>query len=196
MIRFKCNPTQNRRITSEFGKRDFAELQFHPGVDLGAITPGVEGDELYAVDDGVVRVSKADSGNKNVGYGYYVVIEHEDYCTLYAHLQSLEFRVGDKIKAGQVIGHMGNTGESTAAHLHFEVRNCKYDDPYFWTKGNYAGQFLMCVNPVSYFVKEMTVQDAMSIIQNKAGLEDNTMQYLNFYKYNEALLLKLAAAMK
>ena len=110
MIKFKHNPTKNKRITSEFGKRDFANLQFHSGVDFGAIKPGVEGDELFAVDDGVVKVSKADSGNKNVGYGYYVVIEHEGYCTLYAHLNALELEVGQRVRAGQVIGHMGNTG--------------------------------------------------------------------------------------
>ena len=196
MIKFKYNPTKNQRITSEFGKRDFAELQFHPGIDLGAVVPGVEGDELYAVADGVVRVSKADSGNKNVGYGYYIVIEHDGYCTLYAHLASLELKVGQTVKAGDIVAHMGNTGTSTAAHLHFEVRNCLYSDPYFWTKGQYAGQYIMCVNPVGYFVKEMTVQEAEKIIQEKAGLDNNTMQYLNFYKYGDALLLKLAAAMK
>nr|WP_312578211.1 M23 family metallopeptidase [Sedimentibacter sp.] len=195
MIKFKVNPTKNQRITSEFGRRDFAGLQWHSGVDLGAINPGVDADELYAVADGVVRVSKADSGNKNVGYGYYIVIEHEGFCTLYAHLQKLELHVGDKIKAGQIIGHMGNTGESTATHLHFEVRNCLYNDPSFWTKGTYAGQFIMCVNPAGYFVKEMTAQEAEKIIQEKAGLDDNTMQYLNFYRYNEALIMKLAKAM-
>ncbi|HCX63436.1 MAG TPA: hypothetical protein DHU59_13495 [Clostridiales bacterium] len=196
MIKFKYNPTKNQRITSEFGKRDFAGLQFHSGVDLGAITPGVEGDELYAVDDGIVRVSKADSGNKNIGYGYYIVIEHEGYCTLYAHLTSLELKVGQTVKAGDIVARMGNTGTSTAAHLHFEVRNCLYSDPYFWTKGQYAGQYIMCVNPINYFAKEMTVQEAIDIIQSKTGIDENTVQYLLFYKYSEPLLLKLAAAMK
>ncbi len=196
MIKFKANPTKNQRITSEFGKREFAGLQWHSGVDIGATESGVEGDELYAVADGVVRVSKADSGNKDVGYGYYIVIEHDGFCTLYAHLQKLEIKVGETVRAGQVIGHMGNTGESTAAHLHFEVRNCSYNDPYFWTKGTYTGQFIVCVNPVSYFLKDMTIQEAEKIIQDKAGLDDNTMQYLNFYRYGEALLIKLAEAMK
>ncbi|WP_313342477.1 M23 family metallopeptidase [Sedimentibacter sp.] len=195
MIKFKYNPTKNQRTTSEFGKRDFAGLQFHSGIDFGAITPGVEGDELYAVADGIVKVSKADSGNKNIGYGYYIVIEHEGYCTLYAHLQKLELKVGDKVKAGQIIGHMGNTGESTAAHLHFEVRNCTYNNPYFWSKGTYTGQFIMCINPVSYFVRDMTVQEAEKIVQERVGLDDNTMQYLKFYRYGDTLLLKLAGAL-
>ena len=196
MIKFKHNPTKNQRITSEFGKRDFAGLQFHSGVDFGAITPGVEGDELYAVADGIVKVSKADSGNKNIGYGYYIVIEHEGYCTLYAHLQKLEFKAEDKVKAGQIIGHMGNTGESTASHLHFEVRNCTYNSPSFWTKGTYSGQFIMCINPINYFVKNMTAHEAINIVQEKSGIDENMVQYLLFYKYGEELLLKLAKAMK
>lgn len=196
MIKFKTNPTKNQRITSEFGKREFAGLQWHSGVDFGAIESGIEGDELYAVADGTVRVSKADSGNKDIGYGYYIVIEHDGFCTLYAHLQKLEIKVGEAVRAGQVIGHMGNTGESTAAHLHFEVRNCSYNDPYFWTKGTYSGQFIVCVNPVGYFLKEMTIDEAKKIIKERAGLDDNTIQYLDFYKWNEALLTKLARAMK
>jgi len=196
VIKFKHNPTKNQRITSEFGKRDFAGLQFHSGIDFGAITPGVEGDALYAVDDGIVKVSKADSGNKNVGYGYYIVIEHEGYCTLYAHLASLELKVGQTVKAGDIVAHMGNTGTSTAAHLHFEVRNCLYSHPHFWTKGTYAGQFIMCINPINYFVKNMTAHEAINIVQEKSGIDENTVQYLLFYKYSEPLLLKLAAAMK
>ncbi len=45
-------------------------------------------------------------------------------------------------------------------------------------------------------VKDMTVQEAEKIVQEKVGLDDNTMQYLKFYKYSDALLLKLAEAMK
>jgi len=188
MIKFKHNPTSNQRITSEFGKRDFAGLQWHSGVDLGAIVPGVEGDEIYNVDDGIVRVSKADSGNKNVGYGYYIVVEHDDYCTLYAHLQKLELLVGQKVKAGQVIGHMGNTGESTAVHLHFEIRNCKYNHPYFWTKGIYTGQFIMCVNPESYFIKPHWAEKHKLSLESK-GIKINDTRYDDYMTRGEVFAL-------
>lgn len=179
MIKFKFNPTANQRITSEFGKRDFAELQFHSGMDLGAIVPGVEGDEIYAVADGTCRVSKIDSGNINVGYGNYVIVEHDGYCTLYAHLKKLEIRVGEDVKAGQVIGHMGNTGKSTAAHLHFELRNCLYTHPYFWTKGEYTGQFLMCINPINYFLKPHWAEENLKSLQSK-GIIDSPEVWKNF----------------
>ena len=182
------NPTANQRITSEFGKRDFAGMQWHSGIDLGPITQGVEGDNLYAVADGVVRVSKADSGNKNVGYGYYIVIEHDDYCTLYAHLQKLELLVGQKVKAGQVIGHMGNTGESTAVHLHFEIRNCKYNHPYFWTKGIYTGQFIMCVNPESYFIKPHWAEKHKLSLESK-GIKINDTRYDDYMTRGEVFAL-------
>lgn len=188
MIKFKHNPTSNQRITSEFGKRDFAGLQWHSGVDLGAIVPGVEGDEIYNVDDGIVRVSKADSGNKDVGYGYYIVIEHEDYCTLYAHLQKLELLVGQKVKAGQVIGHMGNTGESTAAHLHFEIRNCLYNHPYFWTKGTYKGQYIMCINPEGYFIKPHWAEKHKLSLESK-GIKINDTRYDDYMTRGEVFAL-------
>ena len=182
MIKFKHNPTKNQRITSEFGKRDFAGLQFHSGVDFGAISPGVEGDELYAVTDGVVKVSKADSGNKNVGYGYYIVIEHDGYCTLYAHLASLELKVGQTVKAGDIVAHMGNTGTSTAAHLHFEVRNCEYNHPYFWTKGTYAGQFIMCINPINCFVKDTQEKTDTETIKRYKNISEMPEFYQGFIK--------------
>ena len=60
----------------------------------------------------------ADKGN----YGNCVIIVHDEiYQTLYAHLQSLDVKPGDVVTAGQLIGKVGNTGLSTASHLHYEV---------------------------------------------------------------------------
>jgi murein DD-endopeptidase MepM/ murein hydrolase activator NlpD len=188
VIKFKHNPTANQRITSEFGKRDFGGYKWHSGVDIGAVKSGIEGDELYAVADGVVMVSKIDSGNINVGYGNYIIIEHDDYCTLYAHLKNLDLKAGESVKAGQVIGHMGNTGESTAPHLHFEVRNCKYTHPYFWTKGEYAGQFLMCINPVNYFVKPHWAEEHKLSLESK-GIVINDARYNDFMTRGEVFAL-------
>jgi len=118
MIKLIRWPTDSKRITSPFGPRWGA---FHDGVDIGAIKPGVEGDNIYAVADGEVVISKVNGGGVTKGYGYYIAIRHNGFCTLYGHLQGLILKVGDKVKAGQVIGKMGSTGTSTAAHLHFRL---------------------------------------------------------------------------
>lgn len=142
MIKFKNWPTDSRRITSPFGPRWGS---FHDGVDIGGLKPGVEGDRLYAVDDGVVVVSKVNGGGVTKGYGYYVVIQYHGFTTLYGHMQKLEVHVGQKVKAGQVIGHMGNTGTSTAAHLHFRVAEGNYNGDYF--RRDSMGKTYGSVNP-------------------------------------------------
>ena len=63
--------------------------------------------------------------NKNSSsYGYYCIISHgSGYATLYAHQSRLPLvKVGDTVSKGQVIGYVGNTGNSYGAHLHFELR--------------------------------------------------------------------------
>ena len=65
--------------------------------------------------------------DEGFGYGNYVMIAHNDnYVTLYAHLGSIEVKQGQKVSKGYAIGYMGNTGNSSGAHLHFELR--KYDN--------------------------------------------------------------------
>ncbi len=139
----RCNPTDSVRITSPFGPRNFSGLEFHLGMDLGPIVPGKEGDNIYTVADGTVRVSQANAGNQATGYGYYVVVEHKDYCSLYAHLQKLEVRVGQKVKAGEV--------DSTGPHLHFEIRECAYNK--FWEKGKSKGEYKYVIDTQPLLLK-------------------------------------------
>ena len=90
------------------------------GVDIAA----PQGSPLYAAAAGTVIVSR--SGGWNGGYGNYVVIEHAGGVqTLYAHMSAASVSVGETVSRGQNIGTVGNTGQSTGYHLHFEVRGAK-----------------------------------------------------------------------
>lgn len=89
----------------------------HGGVDF-AINIG---EPIYAVFDGVVRVAQV-----NGGYGNMILIRHYNNLeTLYGHLSKIKVKVGQVVKAGDIIGYSGNTGFSTGPHLHFECR-CLY----------------------------------------------------------------------
>jgi len=96
---------------------------FHTGIDL--VEPF--GSPVYAADDGVVAVV----GSTTSGYGKYVVIAHSGGLdTLYGHLATAVVNVGQTVSQGQPIGMEGSSGNSTGAHLHFELRiNQKPVDP-------------------------------------------------------------------
>ncbi len=86
----------------------------HTGIDIALRT----GDKIYAAFDGVVRVAKY-----NGGYGNMVLIRHYNNLeTLYGHMSEIKVKVGQEVKAGDVIGLGGSTGRSTGPHLHFECR--------------------------------------------------------------------------
>lgn len=90
-------------------------------VDLAAPV----GTPIYAAAGGTVLIAKADGG-WNGGYGNYVVIKHANGAqTLYAHMNSVAITAGEKVSQSEKIGTVGNTGKSTGAHLHFEVRGAK-----------------------------------------------------------------------
>ncbi|MBI4086874.1 peptidoglycan DD-metalloendopeptidase family protein [Candidatus Kaiserbacteria bacterium] len=90
------------------------------GVDLAA---GV-GTPIYAAADGEVIISKGSGWNG--GYGSYIVIKHANGTqTLYAHLSAAYVSAGQSVVQGEAIGAMGNTGQSTGPHLHFEVRGAR-----------------------------------------------------------------------
>jgi LysM repeat protein len=77
------------------------------------------GDSIFASDSGVVIYAGAISG----GYGNLVAIDHQNgYLTLYAHLSGFNVGCGQSVGQGQVIGFCGSSGNSTGAHLHFEIR--------------------------------------------------------------------------
>ena len=103
-------------ITSYFGGRYVnGKWDSHTGTDIGV----PQGVEIHAAQSGVVTLSRY-----NASYGNYCIISHgSGYATLYAHQRQLPLvKVGDTVEKGQVIGYVGNTGNSYGAHLHFELR--------------------------------------------------------------------------
>jgi LysM repeat protein len=103
-------------LSSNYGKR--GKTGFHTGLDISA----PEGTPIKAVADGLVIISgKRVNGFKR--YGRVVILEHgEGYNTLYAHNKENLVKPGTCIKAGQVIAEVGESGNATGSHLHFEIR--------------------------------------------------------------------------
>ena len=86
----------------------------HPAIDIA----GSIGNPVWAADNGVVVYA----GWSNYGYGYLIVIDHGNgWQTLYAHLNSIHVGCGQSVNQGEGIGGLGSTGNSSGAHLHFEM---------------------------------------------------------------------------
>lgn len=132
-----------RRLSSFFGYRTdpfYKVKKFHEGVDFSA----PQGTEIHSTGDGVVVSVK----KSNRHYGNTIVIDHGyGYETVYAHMDEFEVRKGERVKRGQIIGTVGNTGKSTAPHLHYEVR--KNGRP---------------LNPIHYFFNDLTPEEYEEVI--------------------------------
>ena len=102
----------------------------HGAIDIAGY--GIEGQNVLAAHSGTVAYAenncvhnwgKLSSCGCGGGYGNYVMLEHGDgHMTVYAHMSSVLVSAGDTVSAGQVLGFVGSTGDSTGAHLHFETR--------------------------------------------------------------------------
>lgn len=127
------------RVASGWGWRIhpiYKIRKFHYGIDF----TGSTGTEIYATGDGVVKLVKS----SRIGYGKEIIIDHSfGYETLYGHLSKFNVKIGDVVKRGDVIGFIGDSGTSTAPHLHYEViKDGKKVDP-----RNY---FFKDLTPVEY----------------------------------------------
>lgn len=133
-----------KRMASGYGWRTdpFTKTRkFHHGMDFSAET----GTPVYATGDGTVV--RADS--KASGFGNHIRIEHGyGYLTIYAHLNDYNVRVGQKVKRGDLIGFVGNTGRSRGPHLHYEV--------------HLNGERL---NPVNFYYGELTAEEFSRLIE-------------------------------
>lgn len=119
-VAFLNAPTRGGVTTSAYGER---WNSFHKGIDIAGNT----GENVFAAIDGEVIYAQYNNG----GYGNLITIKHDnDMTTYYAHLSEIKVSKGDKVKKGDIIGFIGNTGFSTGPHLHFELRvNDKPVDP-------------------------------------------------------------------
>lgn len=133
-------------IISGFGTRYHPILHYrrmHTGVDLSAKT----GTPIYATGDGTIQV--AGRSNDLSGYGIAVLIYHGyGYQTLYGHMSDVKVRPGQKVKRGELLGHVGSTGLASGPHCHYEV----------WLNGNK-------VNPIFYFFNDLTPQEYEQVIE-------------------------------
>lgn len=105
------------RVTSRFGYRSdpfTGKNTYHNGIDIDGFNN--DGNIIVAAADGTVITASYDSA-----YGNYVVIDHGDITTLYAHMSGMAVSAGDYVTAGQTIGYLGATGRATGTHCHFEV---------------------------------------------------------------------------
>jgi murein DD-endopeptidase MepM/ murein hydrolase activator NlpD len=104
-------------LTDVFGMRTHpitGKRSHHNGLDIST----QHGNPVYAPADGVIITSE-----HRQYYGNLIIIDHRfNYTTYYGHLASFNIKEGDRVKRGDVIGFVGNTGRSNAPHLHYEVR--------------------------------------------------------------------------
>ena len=109
-------PVGLMKITSKFGLRRHpitGQIRAHNGIDISAPV----GTPVRATADGIVTKAMYYSG-----YGRYVRISHYGKIeTAYAHLSRIVVRCGQPVKKGQIIAYSGNSGQTTAAHVHYEV---------------------------------------------------------------------------
>ena len=150
---FPLKETEVKYISSFFGYRPdpiYKIEKFHSGIDFSAQM----GTEAYATGDGVVY----DVEKGHWGYGNMVTIDHGfGYKTRYAHLQKAAVRKGQKVKRGQLIGYIGNTGKTTGVHLHYEV--LKND---------------VQIDPINFFYNDLTPNEYEQILE-QSTLPTQTM---------------------
>ena len=137
------NNKELKRLSSYYGYRIdpvYKIKKFHAGVDFSA----PQGTPIYS--SGAGTVIKTNRSRR--GYGNTVTIDHGyGYSTFYAHIKDIKVKKGEKVSRGQIIATVGNTGKSTAPHLHYEVR-----------KNNRT------INPIYYFFNDLSPDEFETIL--------------------------------
>lgn len=149
-------PVSNKQLialASGFGMRVhpiYKVKKMHTGIDFAAAI----GTPIYATADGTIDILDVSFS----GYGKKIEIDHGfGYRTRYAHMHGFAVRLGQKVKRGDLIGYVGDTGLSTAPHLHYEV----------FVNGVHA-------NPVHYFFNDLNPAEYEKIIE-LASIENQSL---------------------
>jgi hypothetical protein len=149
-------PVANKELialASGFGMRIhpvYKVFKMHTGVDFASTI----GTPIYATADGVIDKEEVNFS----GYGKVIEIDHGfGYRTRYAHMHGFAVRQGQHVKRGDLIGYVGNTGLSTAPHLHYEV----------FVNGTH-------VNPIHYFFNDLNAAEYEKIIE-LASIENQSL---------------------
>jgi murein DD-endopeptidase MepM/ murein hydrolase activator NlpD len=141
------------RMASGFGYRTdpfTKKRRFHYGMDFTA----KKGIPIYATGNGIIK--RAD--NRSSGYGKHIRIDHGfGYVSLYAHLSKYNVRRGQKVKRGDLIGYVGNTGRSRGPHLHYEIFKDKKR-----------------INPLNFYYGNLS-QKEFDALLNQAKQENQSM---------------------
>ncbi|MCW3787027.1 M23 family metallopeptidase [Plebeiibacterium sediminum] len=133
----------------------FAPRRFHPILKRWRQHEGIDfianvGTKIFAAADGVVS-----SARLSDSFGRVVEIDHGfGITTLYAHMSKFEVKQGQKVKRGEVVGYVGNTGLSAGPHLHYEVHVHGKE-----------------VDPVNYFFKDLTAQEYRAVVEKAQSVE-------------------------
>jgi murein DD-endopeptidase MepM/ murein hydrolase activator NlpD len=153
-------PAPSRTFTQYFGSNPdwYVPHGFagHEGIDLDADV----GDPIVAVADGVVHMAHAPATGHN--YGTHLRINHAGgYQTIYAHLSALHVQKDQQVKAGQLIGLAGSSGNSTGPHLHFSLKKANAESP------GYPGNF---IDPLPFLLAfaQSNPQPGTSVAANEA----------------------------
>ena len=172
----------------------------HKGMDL----VGVDSKEIRSPIDGIVEAARWDvkSGSAGIdtsyGMGQYVRIKADDtnFRHYFAHMSRILTSAGQRVKKGDVIGIEGSTGNTTGSHVHYEIRRTTSNTT-FLNVSELSGipNQLGTYDQKETVVSDPALEEARKLVQEKAGLDDNTMAYLQAYRFGEELIRKLAAAM-
>lgn len=132
------------RMASGFGMRMhpiYKVRKMHTGCDFSA----PRGTPIYATGDGEVSLVRSQYS----GYGKEIEIDHGyGYITKYAHLDRFNVKKGQKVKRGEIIGYVGNTGSSTAPHLHYEIIKDRKK-----------------VNPMNFFFQDLNADEYEKLLE-------------------------------
>jgi murein DD-endopeptidase MepM/ murein hydrolase activator NlpD len=143
-------PIHNKNLkimTSGYGNRIdpiYKTTKFHAGIDFAAPT----GTKIYATGKGTVMLAGSEGA-----YGQSVVLDHGfGYQSRYAHMSKVAVKAGQKVKRGDLIGYVGNTGKSTGPHLHYEV-----------VKGGQR------INPINFFFNDLSPADYNEMLKQSSN---------------------------